>query len=107
MKPRKIPEMPPGPIVASADGPEINLHGLMVGEALERLETAIYEALRDGESRLRVNHGKGAGALRRAVRTMLSDHPQVRTMQQASVQEGGAGVTIAALGASRRSDKYA
>jgi len=106
-KRRKIPEMPPGPIVASADGPEINLHGLMVGEALERLETTIYDAVRDGKTRLRVIHGKGTGALRRAVRTMLSDHPKVRTQQQAPIQEGGAGVTIAALGASRRSDKYA
>ena len=107
MKRRKIPEMPPGPIIASADGPEIDLHGLMVGEALERLETAIYDALRDGKTRLRVNHGKGTGALRRAIRTMLSDHPKVRTQQQASVQDGGTGVTIASLGASRRSDKYA
>ncbi|MCH8814416.1 MAG: Smr/MutS family protein [Chloroflexi bacterium] len=107
MKRRKIPEMPPGPIVASAAGPEIDLHGLMAGEALERLETAIYDALRDGHTRLRVNHGKGTGALRRAVRTMLSDHPKVRTQQQASVQEGGSGVTIAALGSTRRSDKYA
>ena len=107
MKRRKIPEMPPGPIITTPSGPEIDLHGLMVGEALERLETAIYDALRDGQTRLRVNHGKGTGALRRAVRTMLSDHPKVRTMQQASVQEGGTGVTIAALGSTRRSDKYA
>jgi DNA mismatch repair protein MutS2 len=107
MKRRKIPEMPPGPIPASSSGPEINLHGLMAGEALERLETAIYDALRDGKTRIRVNHGKGTGALRRAVRTMLTEHPQVRTTQQASIQEGGSGVTIAALEASRRSDKYA
>ena len=106
MKLRKIPEMPPGPIVTPADGPEIDLHGLMVGKALERLETAIYEALHEGKT-LPVNHAKGTGALRRAIRAMLSDHPKVRTQQQASVQEGGAGVTIAALGTSRRSDKYA
>ena len=97
MKLRKIPEMLPGPIVASVDGPEINLHGLMVGEALERLETAIYDALRDGKTRLRVNHGKGTGALRREVRDFLKYHPSVNTYQHAPLQEGGEGVTVATL----------
>ena len=61
MKRRKIPEMPPGPIVASAGGPEINLHGLFANEALERLEQAIATAVDAGHDRLRINHGKGSG----------------------------------------------
>lgn len=78
--------------------PEVDLHGLFADEAIERLEEAIVAALEAGHNRLYVVHGKGTGILRREVREYLGRHPRVRTYQYAAPQDGGEGVTVAALG---------
>ncbi|MEK7863142.1 MAG: Smr/MutS family protein, partial [Chloroflexota bacterium] len=50
-----------------------------------------------GIDRLRIVHGKGTGALRAAVREMLSAHPLVREVANAGPREGGDGATIVRL----------
>ena len=45
----------------------------------------------------RIIHGKGTGTLRRQVRELLSKHPLVASYEQARLEEGGEGVTIAHL----------
>jgi DNA mismatch repair protein MutS2 len=42
-------------------------------------------------------HGKGTGALRKTVRTLLSAHPLVESFRDGERSEGGAGATVAAL----------
>jgi DNA mismatch repair protein MutS2 len=42
-------------------------------------------------------HGKGTGALRKAVRGVLSDHPLVDSFRDGEPGEGGHGATVAAL----------
>ena len=76
--------------------PEMDLRGLRVDEAVARVDTALNDAALDGAGMVRIIHGKGTGALRRAIREYLSDHPLV---QEAAEGEGpgGDGVTVAHL----------
>jgi DNA mismatch repair protein MutS2 len=46
---------------------------------------------------VRIIHGTGMGVLRRALRTMLTSHPHVATVTDATQAEGGAGATIVDL----------
>ena len=76
--------------------PEMDLRGLRVDEALARVETALNDAALDGVSLVRIIHGKGTGALRRAIREFLTDHPLVETATDGE-GPGGDGVTVAHL----------
>ena len=46
---------------------------------------------------IHIIHGKGTGALRRAVRHYLGDHPFISSYESGGAKEGGAGVTVAKL----------
>ena len=76
--------------------PEMDLRGLRVDEAVARVDTALNDAALDGASLLRIIHGKGTGALRRAIREYLSDHPLVSGAGDGE-GPGGEGVTVAQL----------
>ena len=76
--------------------PEMDLRGLRVDEAVDRVETALNDAALDGVSLVRIIHGKGTGALRRAIREYLSDHPLVSSAGDGE-GPGGDGVTVAHL----------
>lgn len=73
---------------------EIDLHGLIVDEALFRLDRYLNEAYMSGLVQVRVIHGKGTGTLRLAVREMLKNHPLVESFRLAHIEEGGGGATI-------------
>ena len=75
---------------------EINLHGHRVAEALEQVEALLNGASADGAVSVRIIHGSGTGALRRAIREYLSGHPLVTS---AGPDEGlsGDGVTVVLL----------
>ena len=77
---------------------ELDLRGLHVEEALERLDATLDQAAVDGRDELRVIHGIGTGALRRAVREHLPRSPYVVECVEAGREEGGAGATRAVLG---------
>ena len=76
--------------------PEMDLRGLRVDEAVARVDTALNDAALDGVSLLRIIHGKGTGALRRAIREYLADHPLVEAASEGE-GPGGEGVTVAQL----------
>lgn len=77
---------------------EISLLGMRVKEALATLEPFLDRAVRDGVPSVRIIHGLGSGALRKAVTEYLADSPYCSTYRQGRDAEGGAGVTIADLG---------
>ena len=81
----------------SGGGPELDLRGLRADEAVARVDAALNDAALDGLSALRIIHGKGTGALRRAVRDYLSGHPLVSGAGDGE-GPGGEGVTVARLG---------
>jgi DNA mismatch repair protein MutS2 len=85
-------------VQSSAPGmPEVNLLGLRVHEALPRLEAFLDQAVLNHQSSVRIVHGMGTGALRRAVREYLATSPYCASYNEASRAEGGGGVTIAEL----------
>ncbi|TMB55556.1 MAG: endonuclease MutS2, partial [Deltaproteobacteria bacterium] len=82
-----------------ADAPaEINLIGQRVRDAIDALAAFLDRAVRAGLSEVRVVHGIGSGALRRAVHEFLASSPYCTTFRESEPAAGGAGVTIAELG---------
>mgnify|MGYP001307230829 CR=1 FL=1 len=77
-------------------GPELDLRGLRVDEALNTVDVALNDAALDGVGELRIIHGKGTGALRRAIREYLAGHPLVVSAADGE-GAGGDGVTVVAI----------
>jgi DNA mismatch repair protein MutS2 len=75
----------------------INIIGLRVDEALSKIEPFLNHTSLAGFSEVTIIHGIGTGALSKAVRDYLKVHPLIKSFRSGSKQEGGAGVTIAAL----------
>jgi DNA mismatch repair protein MutS2 len=76
---------------------EVNLIGLHVREAVDALASFLDRAARTGVPEIRVVHGIGSGALRRAVHQFLATSPYCQSYREADLGAGGSGVTIAEL----------
>ena len=76
---------------------EISLLGLRVHEAIRQLEEFLDRAVRSGHQSVRIVHGVGSGALRRAVHDFLGASSYCATFREGRPLEGGAGVTVAEL----------
>ncbi|MDP9273607.1 MAG: endonuclease MutS2 [Chloroflexota bacterium] len=75
----------------------IDLRGERVEDALERLDAYLDQALLAGLDSVAIIHGAGTGALRRAIRDRLAEHPRVRSARGGRRGEGGDGATIVEL----------
>jgi DNA mismatch repair protein MutS2 len=86
-------------MASSSDGmrSEINVIGQTVAEATGEVESFLDRAFLAGLPQVRIIHGTGMGVLRRALRSMLTGHPHVATVADATQAEGGAGATIVGL----------
>lgn len=83
---------------AAADlPPRLDLRGERVDAALEQLSDHLDQALLAGADQAVIVHGSGTGALRRAIREYLADHPRVRGQRPGRREEGGDGATVAEL----------
>jgi DNA mismatch repair protein MutS2 len=92
---------PPVPVTVSAprsESAEVNLIGMRAPDALRRLEEFLDQAYLTNQSEVRVIHGVGSGALRRAVHEYLSTSPYCTGFHEAQPQAGGAGATIVQIG---------
>jgi DNA mismatch repair protein MutS2 len=76
---------------------EIMLLGQTTDEARDRVEKYLDDAFLAGLASVRLVHGKGSGALRKAVRDLLAGHPLVESFRDGEPSEGGMGATVAAL----------
>lgn len=76
---------------------ELNLIGQRVDEALEESDKFLDRALLEGKQAVRIIHGFGTGALRKAVRDYLRKHPAVKSFRPGNENEGGDGATVAVL----------
>jgi len=80
-----------GPVAPSG---RIDLHGLLVEEALARVIDEIDRSLLRGADRVEIVHGKGSGRIREAVHRQLASMSVVSAFQ---LDPGNAGVTWAHL----------
>ncbi|MCU0225062.1 MAG: Smr/MutS family protein [Acidobacteria bacterium] len=76
---------------------ELILLGYRVDEALDAVDKALDEAQLAGLTELRLVHGFGTGALKKAVREHVSAHPEVVSWRDGRPDEGGGGATVVAL----------
>ena len=75
--------------------PEINLIGKTVDEAMSLLDKYLDDAYLAHLHTVRIVHGKGTGALRKAVHSHLKRQKYVKEFHLGEFGEGDAGVTIA------------
>ncbi|HKO01638.1 MAG TPA: Smr/MutS family protein, partial [Thermoanaerobaculia bacterium] len=83
--------------VLSPETVELNLIGHRVDEALDESDKFLDRALLEGKQAVRIIHGFGTGALRKAVREHLRTHPAVKSWRPGNENEGGDGATVAVL----------
>jgi DNA mismatch repair protein MutS2 len=76
---------------------ELNLIGRTTDEATDAADKFLDEAYLNGLARVRIIHGHGTGALRRAIADFLRSHPHVESFAAAPPDQGGAGATVVEL----------
>lgn len=90
---------------AATVSPEIDVRGLLAAEAIEKVDKYLDDAVLCGLDQVRIVHGKGTGALRKAIRAYLQSHRQVASLRWGDFEEGGDGVTVVKLGDSPLENK--
>jgi DNA mismatch repair protein MutS2 len=76
---------------------EINVIGKRADEATDRVDKFLDEAYMAGAETVRIVHGHGTGALRRAIAELLTGHTHVDSFKAAPSDQGGTGATIAEI----------
>ena len=82
---------------SSSISTEIHLLGKTVDEALSELDKYLDDACLAHLSQVRIVHGKGTGALRKAVHNYLKRQKHVKSYRLGGMGEGDSGVTIVEL----------
>ena len=77
--------------------PEIDLRGMYGDDAELALDKYVDDAKRAGVHEIRIIHGKGTGALRKAVQAFLRSDRRIANFRIGNWGEGDTGVTIAEL----------
>ena len=77
--------------------PEIDIRGMHIDEALTAVSYFIDDAIQLEQSKVRILHGTGTGALRELIRNYLKTVPGVKHFHDEHVQFGGAGITVVDL----------
>ena len=76
---------------------ELNVIGQTTDEAVDAVDKFLDEASLAGRAQLRIVHGHGTGALRRAIGELLTGHPHVARFVSAPQDQGGSGATVVEL----------
>lgn len=76
---------------------ELNVIGQTTDEAVDAVDKFLDEASLASLSKVRIVHGHGTGALRRAIAGLLDGHPHVSRFLAAPPDQGGAGATLVEL----------
>jgi DNA mismatch repair protein MutS2 len=108
--PERLRHAPKGPVspkpraplvtVSAEPGPEraeLNLIGMRATDALRKLEEFLDSAFLANRQEVRIVHGIGSGALKKAVLEYLETSPYCQSFRQAEPHHGGAGATIVQL----------
>jgi DNA mismatch repair protein MutS2 len=76
---------------------ELNIIGRTTDEAVDEADKFLDEAFLNSLHEIRIVHGHGTGALRKAIADFLRNHPHVERFNQAPQNQGGAGATVVEL----------
>lgn len=76
---------------------ELDLRGYRYEEAVSELDQYIDQAVLSNYEQVYIIHGKGTGALQKAVQNHLNKHKSVKSYRGGMPSEGGFGVTVAEL----------
>ena len=76
---------------------EVNLIGLTVEDARERVDKLLDDAALSERREIRLVHGFGEGKLKKAVAQLLERHPLVASWRLGGPSEGGGGATVVEL----------
>ena len=76
---------------------ELNVIGQTTDEATDAVDKFLDEASLASLSQVRIVHGHGTGALRKAIAELLKDHPHVARFVAAPQDQGGSGATVVEL----------
>ena len=76
---------------------EINVIGMTVEQASERVDKFLDEAALASKPRVRIIHGHGTGALRKGIGQFLDAHPLVEKHSFESEEHGGKAITVVEL----------
>lgn len=76
---------------------KLDLHGLRVDEALEKLDIFLSNALLSGFDEVLIYHGVGTGKLANAVKSYLKEFPKLQSFSDAPISMGGFGATLVKL----------
>jgi DNA mismatch repair protein MutS2 len=83
---------------SSIDMPlRLDLRGSRVDEAVWKVTQHVDKAVAAGLHRVEILHGKGTGALRKAIRECLDSRVDVGAVNDAELERGGSGITVAEL----------
>jgi DNA mismatch repair protein MutS2 len=78
-------------------GDEINVIGMTVEQASERVDKFLDEAALAQRPTVRIIHGHGTGALRKGLAAFLKSHPLVQRTQFETEGHGGKAITVVEL----------
>lgn len=76
---------------------ECDLRGLYVDEAIPKASKFLDEASLNGASPVYIIHGRGSGALKSAVRDLLSSLKYIKSYRAGEYYEGGDGISVVYL----------
>lgn len=84
-------------VALDAPSYRLDLRGKRVEETTFDVERFLDDAHASGLERVEILHGKGTGALRRAVHDMLKERRDVADFRSAPIEHGGDGITIVVM----------
>ncbi len=74
--------------------PEIDCRGQLVDEALENIDKYLDDVYLSSLEQVTIIHGKGTGALRKAIQEYLRTNPHIKSYRAGVYGEGETGVTV-------------
>lgn len=74
--------------------PKLDIRGMRYEDALETIQNFMDEAMMANAREVWIIHGRGTGALRKAVQGKLKEYPNIKEIRHPEYNQGGDGATI-------------